>query len=501
VHPAPKLVIGITIDQLRTDYLEAFSALYGDQGFKKLWREARIYTNAGYSFLEMDRASAIASIYTGATPSLHGIISEKWMDAVTSRLTGCVDDPSFMGNYTSRSTSPAKLLVSTLADELKSGTQGKALVYSIAPTADAAIFGAGHAGDAAIWLNEADGKWCSTTYYKDFPWWASRYNDQRRMESRVSQLVWAPSYPSFRYDFAAGWRKEPFSYKFEGYEKYKRLAASPFINDEINYLLEELLNQSGAGEDETTDLVSLTYYAGNYEHRNIQESPMELQDSYVRLDRSIEKLLSLVERKIGLDKVLLFITSTGYVDPDQSVAPQYRIPGGEFYLNRCTALLNMYLMATYGDGQYVEAFYDNHIYLNHSLIERKQLDLAAIQEKAANFLVQFSGVNEVYPAYRLLLGPWGTETEKMRNGVHRKRSGDLIISLLPGWTVVNENASENQVIRYAALPVSVLFMGYGIKPETLATPIQVEQIAPTVSRIMRIRSPNGSSLLPLSGVR
>lgn len=95
-------------------------------------------------------------------------------------------------------------------------------------------------------------------------------------------------------------------------------------------------------------------------------------------------------------------------------------------------------MASYGEGQYVEAYYDQQIYLNHKLIENKQLSLTEIQEKSAEFLVQFSGVSEVYSAHRLLLGPWSPQIERIRNSFHRKRSGDLLIEILPGWTIMQE---------------------------------------------------------------
>ena len=163
---------------------------------------------------------------------------------------------------------------------------------------------------------------------------------------------------------------------------------------------------------------------------------MEIQDTYVRLDRSIANLLDLLDKKVGLQNVLIFVTSTGYTDSESADSGLYKIPGGEFYLNRCAALLNMYLMATYGEGQYVETYYNQQIYLNHKLIENKQLNLAEIQNKSADFLIQFSGVNEAYSAHRLLLGPWSPQIELARNGFHRKRSGDLLIDVLPGWTIV-----------------------------------------------------------------
>ena len=221
-------------------------------------------------------------------------------------------------------------------------------------------------------------------------------------------MTWTPVHPMQNYTFLPEWRDAAFKYKFDDdrINKYKRLITSPFINDEVNLLTEELLDKSTMGKDNTPDMLSLTYYAGNYAHKSVQECAMEMQDTYVRLDRSIASLLDIIDKKVGLQNVVFFITSTGYTDTESADRGLYRVPTGEFHLNRCAALLNMYLMATYGQGQYVEAYYDQQIYLNHKLIEEKQLDLADIQEKAAEFLIQFSGVNEVYSGKRLLLGAW-----------------------------------------------------------------------------------------------
>ena len=124
---SPKLVVTLTIDQLRTDYMEAFSSLYGEKGFKRLLREGKVFRQAEFPFCGTDRASAIAAIYTGTTPSMNGIIAEQWLDAGTLRPINCVEDPNFMGNYTDESTSPSQLLTSTIADELKIATRNKGL--------------------------------------------------------------------------------------------------------------------------------------------------------------------------------------------------------------------------------------------------------------------------------------------------------------------------------------------------------------------------------------
>lgn len=498
--PAPKLVVGLTIDQLRTDYLEAFSSLYGDRGFKRLWKEGRVFYNAEYTFSGVDRSSAIAAIYTGSSPSINGIIANRWMDANTLRVVSSTEDKAFMGYYTEQTCAPTQLLASTIADELKVATQGKGLVYAIAPDCDAAIFAAGHAGNGAFWLNPNTGKWSGSTFYGEFPWWASQYNDRKAIDLRISGIIWEPFFPHNMYRFLPDHRNFPFKYRFEDERsnKFRRFITSPLVNDEVNALAEEILKKSSVGSDEVTDLLALTYYAGNYMHKPIKEAALEIQDTYVRLDHSIGELLEMIEKKVGLQNVLFFVTSTGYTDGDPEDSGLYKIPGGEFHLNRCAALLNMYLMATYGEGKYVETYHNQQIYLNHKLLEQKQLNLTDVQEKCADFLMQFSGVNEVYSAHRLLLGAWNPKVYKIRNGFHRKRSGDLVIDVLPGWSIVDEESNNRQVVRHSYTPTPLIFMGYSVKPAIIQTPVTLDHIAPTLANFMRIRAPNACASTPLT---
>ncbi|MDR3119077.1 MAG: alkaline phosphatase family protein [Mediterranea sp.] len=491
--PAPKLVVGLTIDQLRTDYMEAFSALYGEKGFKRLWKEGKVFPNAEYTFSGPDRSSAIAALYTGTTPALNGIPANYRLDISTLRVLSCVDDLNFMGFYTNDNTSPAQLLTATVGDELKAATLGKGQVYAIAPFRDAAVLGAGHAGDAAFWINDMTGKWAGTTYYGDFPWWANLYNDGNAADARIESLVWTPLRPEDAYTgltaerFSTTFRHRPADAK---QYKFKRLLTSPFVNDEVNRMANELLKNTTIGEDETPDFLSVTFYAGNYNGLNNREGAMEIQDVYARLDNNIANLLEAIDRKVGLRNVLFVMTSTGYIPSEEADPGRFRIPGGEFHLNRCAALLNLYLMASYGEEHYVEGYYDSQIYLNHKLIEDKQLNLADVQTLAAGFLVQFSGVDEVFSAHRLLLGAWSPDMQKRRNAFNRSRSGDLTISVLPGWTMVHENPQEDPVVRYTHVPTPIVFLGHTIKPEIIHTPVTTDRVAPTLTHFMRIRAPN-----------
>ena len=216
-----RLVVSVTIDQLRSDYINTFSPFYGSQGFIRVMREGKVYQQVQFSFDNKDRASAIAAIYTGTTPSVNGIIGSQWLDRTTGRQQNCVDDAAFMGNNTNENSSAAWLLTSTLPDELKIATNNQALVYAVSPFRDAAILSAGHAANCAFWINPETGKWCSTTYYKDFPLWLDNYNTQQGPDLRVKDK--------------------------DRVNRYRRLLTTPAVNNEVNLLTEELLKQSELG--------------------------------------------------------------------------------------------------------------------------------------------------------------------------------------------------------------------------------------------------------------
>lgn len=502
ISSAPKLVVGITIDQFRTDYMEAFSALYGEKGFKRLLKEGRVYTNAGYTFKPVDRSSAVAALYSGTTPYYNGIIADEWLDRNTLRVVASVDDKDFMGMYTAENTSPRKLLVSTVADELKVATQGKALVYAISPFRDAAVFGAGHAGDGAFWLNDDTGKWAGSTFYGTFPTWVISYNDHQAVDTRIGSLTWETLQNRALYTYFSPGQPRGFKHSFSDYKKYRQFKTSGLVNEEVNRLVERCLQSTTMGMDNVPDLLSVTYYAGNYEHKSATEYPVEIQDTYVRLDQQIGNLIDLVDKKVGLRNALFFITSTGYNDPEKMDLAGYRVPTGDFYMDRCTALLNMYLMATYGQGKYIEAYDGLHIYFNHKLIEQKQLNLPDVLNKSAEFLVQMSGVKAAYTAHQLILNAHTPERLALHNAFNIHASGDILLELNPGWKRVSEDPLvDSYYTSEAIINFPIIFFGHSVKPEVIPVPVTVDCIAPTVTHAVRIRAPNACRSTLLSGVR
>lgn len=497
----PRLVVSIVVDQLRSDLLEAFSPMYGDGGFKRLLTEGRVYQEAQYPFVRPDRASAVATLYSGCAPYSNGVVGARWFDRQSLRPVYSAYDPNTTGIGTAEGASPRQLAVSTLTDELKIATGGSGIVFAISPFRDAAIYSAGHAANAAVWIDDNTGQWCTTSYYGGLPSWADGMNKSLPLSERIKN-EWEPVNElvgNFDY-FTTRKMREPFKHKFTGEKKYVEFKTSGLINEEVGRMATVALQSSGMGLDAVTDILALTFYAGNYQHKSCTEMPIEQQDIYVRLDRVIADIIDRTEQIAGKGRVLFILTSTGYQDEDVPSLERYHIPTGSFSMVRAASLLNMYLGAVYGQERWVEAHYGSQIFLSHKLIEDKSLNINEMLERCADFLIQMSGVKDVYTSQRLALGAWTPGIKSLRNSINPKYSGDIILDIQPGWHLLNEDLNESIYVREGHIAFPIIFYGSGICKGEDHTPVETDCVAAAAARMMRIRVPNACSASPLRGL-
>lgn len=495
----PRLVISITIDQLSTDYLEAFTPLYSEGGFKRLLKDGMVFSNVSYPFAPTDRASAIAAISTGTTPYYNSIVGNRWLNRETLRPMGCVDDPKFTGMLTAETASPSGLSTSTLGDELKVATGGKALVYAIAPYRDAAVLSAGHAADCALWIDDVYGDWCSSIYYlQNVPSWLKAYNDHYSPGRKISNATWEPTNDiSGAYNFYLQTENEkPFKHKFSGYQRFSNYKQSALVNADVTGMALQCITTAGLGSDRVTDLLCLTYYAGSFAHQSMTESQMELQDTYVRLDQELNTLIENTTRNIGAENVLFVITSTGYSEIEPADYNRFRIPTGTLYMSRTANLMNIYLGAIWGQDNYVETIFRNQIFLNHKLLETKKISIGEATGRAQEIIAMMSGVRNVYTSLQLLTSQ-SPQLEKIRNAFNPQRCGDIIIEAAPGWKVLNEDTQESEMAVASYTQFPIIIFGAGTQAEHIQTPVTTDRIAPTIARSIRIRAPNACSSEPL----
>ena len=445
----PKLVVNITIDQLRSDYIEDFYPFYGDNGFKKLLAGGTVYENVQYSFFPIDRASSIASIMTGTSPSMNGITGSTWLNKKSLFPVDCVEDDRYSSNTIP---TPKNLLVTTVNDELKIATDNKAIVFSIAKERDAAIMSGGHAADGAFWIDKDLKAWCSSSYYsKKIPNWLASYNSL-----------------------------------------YSNGFTENNINSNITSVALQCIESTGMGLDETPDMLSLTYDVKASENK----TGLQLRNTYTGLDRELEKLISKIEQRLGADNVLFVVTSTGYCDEKEIDYDKYKIPNGTFYINRTTNLLNMYLGAIYGQDKYVESCFYNQIFLNQELIEQKRINADELLSKAQSFLLLNEGVGDVYTSKDLILYK-NSGNSKIGNWYNPNKCGDIVVEVYPGWKLLNEDNQQQYTSRANTVNFPIIFYGAGIGSAKITTPVTTDRIAPTVAKFIRIRAPNACNVEPL----
>ena len=488
-NKAPKLYVSIVVDQLRTDFLYEFEELYCDGGFKRLLSGGKVYENVYYAFDNIDRATAVSTLYTGTNPYVSGIVAERWLDRGTLRVVNCVEDKNCKGVYSNEALSPSSLKSITITDEIKRATRGNSIVCSIAPDGDAAVLAGGHDADIVLWKNNMAGYWSSSSYYGLYPSWAADMNKEVQGKPRK----WTPLFRTSEYNNFGEKAPSSFSYSFDGKKNIMIYKTSACINDEINEMAFAFLENSEAGKDDIVDCLAITYYAGNYDGAPMSHRPIEVQDIYARLDRNLAALFDELDKKIGLENVVVSLSSTGYVMENGDENSDYRLPSGTLYSERVQALLNVYLSAKFGKGDYIDGVYGTQLFLDNKLIERMGLDKMAVVSQAVEFLKSLDGVEDVFTIYRLggMLSP---ELQFAKNGYNPVGSGDLWLRLMPGWRLVeDELLVSRQVYRSPVMfPIVIYGAGVGHSVEDKLTPANI--LATEMARILRVRRPNDNCL-------
>ena len=346
-------------------------------------------------------------------------------------------------------------------------TEGKAVVYAIAPHRDAAVLSAGHAADGALWLDDANGQWCSSQYYfKKLPQWVKEFNNSYAPAYRLSDT---------------------------GSDRYQLYKNSYQANADVTTLAEQCIVSTQMGTDDCTDLLCLTYNAGTaYQQATAETRHTDIQELYLRLDHEMERIVSFTERQLGAGKVLFVITSTGYCEEKEVDYEKYRIPTGTFHMSRTAGLVNMYFGAIWGQDKYVEAVYGNQLFFDRKLLEAKKISLADASKQAQELIGMMSGVRNVYTAVQLQTSQ-SEHLQKTRLGFSADHSGDLIVETAPGWRVLNEDTNESKVTSLAHFVFPIIFFGTGTQATCIETLVTTDQIAPTIARCIRIRAPNACS--------
>jgi Uncharacterized proteins of the AP superfamily len=508
---------------MRQDYINKYWDKFGDGGFKRLLNEGTYCKNANFNYLFTQTSPGVATIATGTTPSYHGIVAEEWYARLKDKVINSVADDkekTVGGSYDAGRMSPRQLLTSTIGDEIKLASFNKSKVIGISLQGKAAILSTGLTANAAYWFDDESGNWVTSSFYQsDLPAQVKAFNDKKFQDLYMSR-TWETKFPltdytnrclpdDNKYETGIEGRKTfPYNLAQMGLvldnknkKKYGLLKYTPFGNTYTkDFAISTIVNDS-LGKDDNTDVLMVTFSATEFIGQNFGPESIELMDAFIRLDEDLAHFLSFLDQELGKQNVMVFLTSDHGVAQNPEYLADKGIPVGYFSQNSALSLLKSYLNAVYGRGDWIKMYYAQQLYLNRDLIEDSKYNLADVQQKVAQFMLQMTGVANTITATTLQTAyfPDGVFS-KIQRSFNQKRSGDVLINLDPGWIEKNGTTTTHNSAYSYDTHVPLVWYGWKVKRSTIFEPVDMVDIAPTISYFLNIASPNATVGKPIIGL-
>ncbi len=515
----PRLVVGIVVDQMRYDYLYKYWDDYGDNGFKRLMLQGQVVQDGHYHYAPTYTGPGHASIYTGSSPALHGIIANEWYSRQAKRFIYCTEDQQVNSVGTvspNGKMSPRNMTATTVTDQLELATGKKAKTYGISIKDRGAILPAGYLTDGAYWYDASTGHFITSDYYRsELPEWVKTFNNQDLVNTYMDQ-IWTPLLPLDQYN--ESWpddsrferpfthtEKAVFPYDLKTISALKRFGISnsktgllpitPYGNTLLFEFAKTLVHNEKLGEDNITDLLAISFSTPDYAGHQFGAHSMELQDIYLRLDRELGQFLDFIDQNIGLKQTLFFLTADhGAADAPGLISP----PAGYFKSAAFEDTLRKYLVKKLGDDP-IENISNQQIFFRNETVS----DLEGIRNIITPFALSFPGVHSILNLHDLstCMVDEGL-CNRLKKGVMPGRSGDLYVQYYPGW--IDEWAEKGGTTHGSAYAydthVPILFFGWKIKPGESYTRTYIQDIAPTVCQLLKLTYPSGCTGTPIKSV-
>lgn len=526
----PKLILQITVDQLRGDLPTRYYERLGEGGFRFLWENGVVYRNAHHAHANTETIVGHTTLATGAHPSAHGMVGNLWFDRESGFTTYNVEDPDYrlltagadvdedaeidptQRAARSEGRSPAAILTTTFSDELRSYSGGRAKAIGVSVKDRGAISMAGHAG-TAYWFSKASGEFVTSTYYLDrYPAWVNEFN-QSKPAQEFANTRWLLLHDQDEYlfgdsddrewetDVAGFGRVFPHSYG-DGSSPYFTtwLTLSP-AGDRLvlDFAKQALVNES-LGDDDITDYLSVSFSSTDYVGHVFGPSSLESEDNILRLDQTLAELLAFVDERVGLDNTLIVLSAdhggpdtpgflgsigieAGYVEPDSW--------DRESAIERIKTEFEI-------DGKLIETFEHPYLFFSDEVKNNPNIDQEALELAVVGELMKFPGVSLAVSSSALRRGnlPDTDLLQAVKHNFHEKRSGDVFIVFEPNWfindfdglVVASTHGSPWNYDTY----VPIVFAGAGLTPQTVDRRVYTVDVAATLAAFLNIKAPSAS---------
>ena len=515
----PKLVVGIVVDQMRYDFLYRYYDKYSPNGFKRLMNEGFNCRNNHYDYAPTVTAAGHAAIFTGSIPAINGMIGNEWFNQKTGKVVYCVEDSSVrtVGSDSKAGLmSPKNLLVSTITDQLKIANNFQSKTIGIALKDRGSILPAGHTANAAYWFDSKNGAWITSTFYmNNLPQWVNDFNGLKMPQKYMAE-GWKTLLPIEQYTESVA-DDQPYESKLSG-EKAStfphELAAqagvnllevirtTPFGNTLTKDFALAAIQNEKLGKSAKTDFLTVSFSSPDYVGHAFGPNSIEIEDTYLRLDRDIAEMLTSLDNSIGKGNYLVFLSADHGVADVPGFAQSQRIPAGVYDGGLSMKEIKSALKTAFGEGEFIRAEDNSQLYLNQDIMKDKKVSYAQIHEIVRQTLLKRDDVADVVDLHNLANSTLPDyQLNYVKNGFNPRRSGDIMIVLNPSWFAGRKQGTTHGSLYRYDTHVPLLFFGWKVKAGETTLRTNISDISPTVADLLNILEPNGSVGNVISGVK
>ena len=511
----PKLVVGIVVDQMRWDYLYRYYEKYEKGGFKRLLNEGYACENTMINYIPSVTAIGHTTIFTASVPAIHGIAGNEWFDPKTGKSTYCTDDSSVQAVGTTNKgnqMSPHNLLATTITDELRLATNFQSKVVGISLKDRASILPAGHNPTAAFWMDDASGKFVTSSYYLPaLPDWVNDFNNSKAIdkllekgwntllpidqytESTADNVAWegtlkGASNPVFPYDVQKAYSLD-----------HGSLRQMPFGNSLTLQFAKAAVDGYKLGQEKTTDFLTVNCASTDYSGHLVGPNAIEIEDVYLRLDKDLSTFFSYLDQKVGKGNYLVFLTADHGAAHAEGFMEASKMPTG-FLGKDLKTDLEKTLDTQFGSNNLVTGIENFQVTFNKDRIDSLQLDFDKIKSSTVNFLKRQDGIQFAVDQDKISEASIpSTLKDMMINGYNQQRSGSVLMVTLPGWLPsYSKKGTTHSVWNPYDTHIPLIFMGWKIEHGATNRTTHMTDISATVAALLHIQMPSGCIGTPIT---
>ncbi|MCI2229738.1 alkaline phosphatase family protein [Polaribacter sp. MSW13] len=509
----PKLVVGIVVDQMRYDYLTRFADRYGADGFNRLLQNGFSLENAHFNYIPTYTAVGHTSVFTGTTPSNHGIISNNWYDKKTKKSIYCVDDNTYntVGNDgTYGQKSPHRLYTTTIADQLHLAQNMKGKTIGISIKDRSAILPVGHTANGAYWYDGGNyNTWITSTFYMDkLPKWVTDFNTNNKADEYLN-TTWETLYDINTYTKSRA-DNNIFEGKFKGQEtptfpkklkdlrakngNFSLIKAIPAGNTFTVDFAKAAIIGENLGKSEFTDFLTVSFSSTDYVGHKYGVSAIETEDTYLRLDKDLANLFQFLDTQVGKDNYTLFLTADHAAVHVPAYLQSLKIPAHYLDIKKFRTFILETTKKYFNSEELIENVSNYQIFLDKKKIESLGLNVNDVAQKLADEVINFDGVYKAVTARTLQTTHFSDGIlNSLQNGYNQKLSGDVLMIPNPATLISGRTGTSHGSGYSYDTHVPIIFYGNGIKKGSSTKKYEIIDIAPTISNLLKIEAPNGTS--------